>query len=102
MINLYDKIKWALQRMFKGYDDRIYWGFNTYIADILRPSLRKFCERALADKEYMDLNPMRKEVYTEMLKRIQYVEDDVFLYIEDHRIDEMLTYFGEKSGYFWD
>ena len=37
---LYRRIKWGFQRMFRGYDDRAYWGVDGYLTDIALPALK--------------------------------------------------------------
>jgi len=33
------EVKWAWQRVFRGYDDRVLWGLNYAVADIAIPAL---------------------------------------------------------------
>ena len=44
------EIKWAYQRVVRGYDDRIYWGMDEYFSQFI-PAIKKFCENEL---EYCD------------------------------------------------
>jgi len=37
---LYRRIKWGFQRMFRGYDDTAYWGLDGYLTDIALPVLK--------------------------------------------------------------
>lgn len=36
----YYEVKWGFQRMFRGYDDRAFWGLNSYITEIALPVLK--------------------------------------------------------------
>lgn len=38
--NLYYKCKWGLQRMFRGYDDMMVFGFHSEITDLIIPVLK--------------------------------------------------------------
>jgi len=35
------QIKWAWQRLFRGYDDRVWWNLNSYLCKMLPVWLRK-------------------------------------------------------------
>ena len=92
------EIKYAYQRVVRGYDDRIYWGFDEYFSQFI-PAIKKFCENEL---KYYDkhLNENRFKVYKETLKLIRKVENSSCKNI-DKNIQSFWRYFGENIGYFW-
>lgn len=42
--DIFRRIKFGFQRMFRGYDDSAYWGLSDYIGDIALPVLRTYKE----------------------------------------------------------
>ena len=36
------EVKWAWQRVFRGYDDTAYWGLYSYTTDIILPVLKDY------------------------------------------------------------
>lgn len=92
------EIKWAYQRVVRGYDDRIYWAMDEYFSQFI-PAIKEFCENEL---EYCDknLNKNRFKVYKETLKLIKKVDKSSFKNI-DKNIQSFWKYFGENIGYFW-
>ena len=92
------EIKWAYQRVVRGYDDRIYWAMDEYFSQFI-PAIKEFCENEL---EYCDkhLNENRFKVYKETLKLIKKVDKSSFKNI-DKNIQSFWKYFGENIGYFW-
>jgi hypothetical protein len=59
------EIKWAYQRVVRGYDERCFWGFDSYFIRIL-PALKEFCEKKLDDKNFVKYNPEKAEVFKTM------------------------------------
>ena len=92
------EIKYAYQRVVRGYDDRIYWGMGEYFSQFI-PAIKEFCENEL---EYYDkhLNENRFKVYKETLKLIRKVDKSSCKNI-DKNIQSFWRYFGENIGYFW-
>ena len=37
-----NEIKWAWQRVFRGYDDTAYWNLNDYVSAIIIPVLTRY------------------------------------------------------------
>lgn len=98
MIN---KIKWAYQRVVRGYDDRIFWDFEEYL-DYIVPALKLFCEEEL-ETEHIKLNKEREQTFKKMLKLINdyYNMDTKGYYSNNNASDKLWKYFGENIGYFW-
>lgn len=93
MRNIINQIKWAYQRVVRGYDDRIMWGFDGYFEDTFIPPLKEFCEKQLFEVD-PNLNPARFEVYKETLRLIENGEEDI-------GFSRLIEYFGKHVGYYW-
>ena len=92
------EIKYAYQRVVRGYDDRIYWDMAAYFSQFI-PAIKEFCEHELGccDK-YVNKN--RFKVYKETLKLIKKVDKSSYENI-DKNIQSFWKYFGENIGYYW-
>lgn len=97
---LFKSIKYAWQRVVRGYDQRIMWGFSDYFNQCL-PALKIFCQKEIESDKY---NPERMEVYKETLKRIEAFEkmSDVNYYKHPNEESELWKYVGEHIGWYWD
>lgn len=93
MIN---QIKWACQRITRGYDDRVYWGFDSYFLQVM-PALRNFCEAELK-WEHITLNPKRKRVFERTIKLIDEHGNSKNIHSTKSKL---LKYVGEHAGYYW-
>ena len=102
-MNILREIKWAWQRVVKGYDDRIYWEFDSYLSWMMIPALKIFCEEKLADKEHCKWNPIKEGIYQEMLRLISdFQEMDYQDQFKDENAEsKMYEYFGKFISYFW-
>ena len=98
MIN---QIKWAYQRVVRGYDDRIFWGFDEYLNCII-PAIQLFCEEEL-NTDHIKLNKKREKVFKEMLKLIDdcYKMDVKEYNFNNNPSDKIWKHFGANIGYFW-
>ena len=78
------EIKYAYQRVVRGYDDRIYWDMGAYFSQFI-PAIKKFCENEL---KYYDkhLNENRFKVYKETLKLIRKVDKSSCKNIDKNRL----------------
>lgn len=101
MNNLFREIKWAYQRVVRGYDDRIYWEMDSYLFQLVEP-IKKFCEKEL-NEEYLKLNPKRKEVYETTLKLAKEVEEMYYedWYESDNSVTRFWAYFGGNITIYW-
>ena len=73
MKDLYYRLKWALQRAYRGYDDTATWNFDCYLETGI-PALKELCNDWLAE-DYADLNPQNKEIMERTLLLIKCYED---------------------------
>lgn len=98
---MFNEIKWAYQRVVRGYDDRVFWDFDSYFLQVM-PALREFCVDYI-NGDNAHLNPQRTKVFKNTIKLIDYYINDV----ESWSINEqpskvkLLTYVGKNSGYYW-
>jgi len=99
---MFNQIKWAYQRVKRGYDDRIFWEFDSYFMKFI-PALKKFCQKELADTRLMENNPLRKEVFTETLRLIDEFEKmpDENFYDYENEETKLWSYFGKNIGIYW-
>ena len=102
MKNILNKIKYAYQRVIRGWDERIFWEFDSYFSQFI-PPLKKFCENELKDTEIMNYNPLRKDVFIETLRLIKNFNEmeHKTIYDEINPINELWSYFGKNIGYYW-
>lgn len=103
MINIIREIKWAWQRVVKGYDDRVFWDFSDYFMAVM-PALRIFCEEELR-KEESRLNPERTEIFKKTMELIDACQpaEGFFDFDEEQKAeDELLKYVGLHASWYWD
>ena|SRR3990167_20164 len=101
--DIYNEVKWAYQRVKRGYDDTIMWGLEGYFEQAI-PAIENFCVENLEDKEYMKLNPERQRIFSETIRLIQEFrqmkpEDN---YEHPNQVSQLWSYIGENVGCFWD
>ena len=98
------KIKWAWQRVVRGYDDRVMWGFEEYF-EIFIPAIELHCNNWLKDKEIARLNSNKTIIIIHMLKLIKDFKDNDYgfddYYKENNSCSRLWEYFGKNIGYFW-
>jgi hypothetical protein len=97
------EIKWAYQRVARGYDDRIFWGFDGYFRQFI-PAVKKFCEDWIADEEIAKYNTDKTEIMKETLRLIKEFnemtcDDD---WKPTNQEDALWEYFGKHIRYYWD
>lgn len=96
MIN---EIKWAYQRVVRGYDDRVRWGFDSYFLQVM-PSLREFCVDYI-NGDNTHLNPERTRIFKKTLELIDEYTSDKESWNTSAQ-NRLLGYVGEHSDYYWD
>lgn len=95
-------IKYAYQRVVRGYDDRITWGFDGYFLAIIVP-LKEFCENYLKDNERCAWNEKRVEIFKKTLVLIKNYEDKKDDWMNSGKAAEKLFgYVGKYIGWYWD
>lgn len=98
---MFNQIKWAYQRLTRGYDDRVYWGFYSYFIQVI-PALEKFCNKYLEDKEHCELNTSRADIFRNtllLIEKYKEKEDDCLNHDEEELLFE---YVGKHLGWYWD
>ena len=100
MNNMFRKIKWAYQRVVRGYDERIEWGFDGYFEKFIEP-LYVFCSNYLKTEE-SKLNPERSKIFKKTIKLIKEFnkikKEEVFF---QESSSDLWKYFGENIGWYW-
>lgn len=96
-------IKWAWQRLTRGYDDRVKWGFDEYFLQVM-PALKEFCQEEIEIPCTKLLNPGRYAIFTETLEYIDAYEK---MRLEDwykgqNAVARLLEFVGRNIGYYWD
>jgi hypothetical protein len=94
------QIKWAYQRVARGYDDRIYWEFDSYFNQFI-PALKQFCEDQLEDEKHCELNKQRCLVFQETLSLIKKWETAEYS-VQNKECEDLWTFFGMNIGFYWD
>ena len=104
MRNIYREVKWAWQRVVRGYDDRVFWGFDGYFMKII-PALEEFCTSyfAIDDGERAKMNPERAAIFSETIYLIQAYRQVEDTWSEgDEALSHLFGYVGKNIGYYWD
>lgn len=98
---MFNEIKWAYQRVVRGYDDRVRWGFDEYFLQVM-PALREFCVDYI-NGEGSKWNPKRTKIFKKTIKLIDdYINDEEYWNSTESSSVKLLTYVGKNSGYYWD
>ena len=102
MKDILREIKYAYQRVVRGYDERIFWEFDSYFSQFISP-LKKFCEKELSDVEHMNYNSKRKKIYSKMIELIKEFNESDYkdFYKYPNTESKLWEYFGKHIGYFW-
>jgi hypothetical protein len=97
-------LKYAWQRLTRGYDDRIYWDFEYYIFDIVREPLFKFLVQRIHDKDFRKYNPDKAKIDDEMFILLnEAIEKGGLNQFEyPNPMSEFWEYFGRTIGNYWD
>lgn len=103
MKNILNEIRYAYQRVIRGYDNRVFWSFDSYFLQIV-PALKEFCIDQLKGNATFKLNPERFKIFTMTLILIDRYENmtNTDWYKNDNQISKLLEYVGKNIGYFWD
>lgn len=99
MIEFLKEIKWAYQRVVKGYDDRIMWEFDSYFEQFI-PAIEKFCKIELGSEE-IEFNPKRKKIFKDTLKIINDINTTRSCIKREEMLSNLWKYFGANIGYYW-
>ena len=93
---LISNIKYAYQRVVRGYDDRIFWDFEEYLECII-PAIKKFCELYIKENKYND-----NKIFEEALSLIKKIESSEGTTKKASYRYKFWKFFGENIGAFWD
>jgi Golgi nucleoside diphosphatase len=94
---MFQKLKFAYQRVVRGYDDTIKWGFSTYFRQFIKP-LKEFCEDELT---HISLeNDESIEVFKETLRLIKQYEERQDTYNPETE-EALWRYVGDKLMFYW-
>lgn len=89
-------IVYPYQRVTKGYDNRINWGYDSWFINIL-PELRKFCVDS-TDYLPQELNKSKLKKLSRTIVLIdKYNESN-----DDHDLVRLSTHFGKNILIYWD
>lgn len=110
----YHEIKWGFQRMFRGFDDRAYWGLYYEVTKMIVPVL-KWMRENKTGVGYIDSLPEDATfeqqleawymVYDKMIEGFQIIlDDDNYIPTpeEQAKIDEALRLFAKHFLRLWD
>ena len=95
---MFNEIKWAYQRVVRGYDDRVRWGFDSYFLQVM-PALREFCVDYI-NGDNAHLNPQRTRIFNKTVKLIDEYDNDESW--QCFSANHLLKYVMKNSGYYWD
>ena len=98
MKHLLNRIKWAWQRAIRGYDDTIYWSFDDYFSQFIKP-LQKFCKDELVDT----IDERRIKIFTETLKLIDNYREMTYMdnFEENDAEQRLWEYVGKNLAIYW-
>jgi hypothetical protein len=95
-VSTFKELKWAKQRLTRGYSDRDWWSIDHFIAGVLSKALRQYVEHGhllIEDKD-------------EWLKHSDVLADYDRVYGVDEeyiaQLDETLAWVAENFRRFWD
>ena len=101
--HIFREVKFGFQRMFRGYSDEVYWGFEDYFLQVI-PALKEFCEEQTKNKEFIELNPDKGMIFSETLKLIKAFEEapQEDYWKHPSTSSRLLEYVGRNIGFYWD
>lgn len=111
MTNLYYKIKWAYQRVTRGWDDTATWGLDSHFIEVVVPPLKTLCQREVCREVCVWAeNKTRKEVCKKTLELIEEYERESMWDLlrkhdfrkEDESLNALALYFAENISWYWD
>ena len=94
-------IKWAKQRLTRGYSDRDWWSIDDFIADVLSKALRQYVEAGhgvIDDKEEWLKHSDVLAKYSSRLFELDYSAFQDY----ETQVKETLHWVADNFGRFWD
>ena len=95
-MHIFTEIKWAKQRITRGYSDRDWWSIDHFIADVLSKALRQYVEAGhlvINDKEEW----LKHSDVLANYNRIYEFDKDY-----EAQLKETLLWVADNFGRFWD
>ena len=109
MKNLFYTIKWAYQRVVRGWDDTATWGVDSHFVEVVIPPLKEMCKKSLDELFICEENKKREEVLSKTIMLIEnyeldcdYMAEGWSFKKEDNSLKALAMYFAENIGYYWD
>lgn len=98
---LFKTLKYAYQRVIRGYDERIKWEFSNHFIQII-PPLKEFCKEQIPKIE--EYNHNRVTIYKKTLELINAFEKmpTENYYKHPNEESELWKFVGEHLGWYWD
>ncbi|MFA6315541.1 MAG: hypothetical protein WC648_04205 [Candidatus Paceibacterota bacterium] len=98
-----NEIKYAYQRVVRGYDERIGWSFDSYFDQFI-PPLKKFCQKQLSKEYIKEYNKDKVRIFKKTLDLIAKYEtrNDLDWYKHPNIYSRLWKYVGEHISYYWD
>jgi hypothetical protein len=100
-VGRFNRIKWAWQRAYRGYDDTAFWDLQFYLATIAAPTLRKMSQSSgrpplLTQEEWEShLSNMAIAMELIVMDKITYTKEQV------KAIDRGIALFGKWYKDLW-
>jgi len=99
---MFNQIKWAFQRVVRGYDDRITCSYDSHLLLMMKP-LKQSCLEWLGDRDWAEHFTGRKEIYEKTVELIEKWEQrkDGLSFIEENDLqDELCGYIGKHIHWY--
>ena len=104
-----NKIKWAYQRMVRGWDDTAMWNLDSHFVEVVIPPLKEMCKKSLDELFVCEHNKRREDVLSKTIMLIEayeldtdYMADDWSFEKEDNSLKALAMYFAENITMYWD
>ena len=97
------EIKFALQRAFRGYDDKVSlgWGLEQYFEQII-PSIKEFCEYELNEMSQVEHSTDWTNAYKNTLKLIKDWEDKDYKALDENKeLSKLFQYISKHIDWYW-
>jgi len=107
--NIYERIKWFIQRGKKGYSDRDVWSFDMYLAEVICGGIGRLIKNNLRNKEDIKIFHEIKEGFDAYLEYREYKFNEIDikrinkLYnVKTRKLKKSLKLLAEHFEILWD
>ena len=105
-MNIILTIKFGFQRMFRGFDDRVYWNLSYYLTKIIIPALKFYRDEGLGYHNSMTYGKWKCKI-NKMIKAFTLIKEEnekveVLTKKEKHLVYEGLKAFSTYYRSLWD